>query len=340
MQWTRALKCSDDVDRIYAILGLSYAGPPGVEDFINSLEPDYTKNANQVYLEFAHKAISHGWLPRVLGAVQHGPTLQPLAGVPQVSWTPQWNTVFASDFRHVKFGSSHPHGDFHNGSISSEPGGLEWCLQFNGTFVDNIFSSSEDSLYFEPYGIDLGPVVQFWISNIKSRVSTGSGVSAGWYNLMFCQTLVAGYQYRDDSFEALENAASYVIDLCEKQANVWGIRPAPKYKQEAMYSSIFQCFLSAFPDRKSDVPFSNHVFQRSLKGRRLFMTSRGLIGLGPEALRKNDFLIELEGSNSLFVLRRVSQFRQRLVGSAYTPPAMMEEHKQSDSTESRRFRLI
>ena len=79
LRWTRHLKCSDDHDKIYAILGLPYSREKKLNKIAERIEPDYTRSVADVYYEVAFLISSHGKLSELLNAVHHRTGSGPLA---------------------------------------------------------------------------------------------------------------------------------------------------------------------------------------------------------------------------------------------------------------------
>lgn len=70
MMLTRQFQSTDHRDRVYALLGL-----PHRDKDLWSIEPDYTKTVNNIYLQVTQKALLHKQKLTVLSAVQHGLSL-------------------------------------------------------------------------------------------------------------------------------------------------------------------------------------------------------------------------------------------------------------------------
>lgn len=70
LQAIRGQNCSDPRDHIYAILGLPYEDSTYSKSFFQSLVPDYTKSARQLFLDVAQFYVRHGKLETLLWQVR------------------------------------------------------------------------------------------------------------------------------------------------------------------------------------------------------------------------------------------------------------------------------
>ncbi|KAF4633144.1 hypothetical protein G7Y89_g4978 [Cudoniella acicularis] len=91
MSLTRQFHSTDLRDRVYAILGLPHTDRDA-EDGSKSIEPDYTKTVEQVYFELAQKMLVVTDSLKLLSAVQHGPALEEEGDLP--SWVPRWDRLY------------------------------------------------------------------------------------------------------------------------------------------------------------------------------------------------------------------------------------------------------
>ena len=91
LEWTRGMKCSDDRDRLYAILGLPYSKVWSSEALCvtKSIRPDYEKSVNAVYHDFAISCIKNRLLHKLwLFTSHHAPWNPPNSELP--SWAPDF----------------------------------------------------------------------------------------------------------------------------------------------------------------------------------------------------------------------------------------------------------
>jgi hypothetical protein len=98
----RAFKCSDNRDRIYGILALGYGGgwSADIEGryLAATIVPDYTKETESVYKQFAVLALARHLMEDIFLAIQHGECLKAWKATDTPSWTPRWDTVLHNDF--------------------------------------------------------------------------------------------------------------------------------------------------------------------------------------------------------------------------------------------------
>ncbi|KAF2247437.1 HET-domain-containing protein [Trematosphaeria pertusa] len=90
----RGLKCADDHDRVYALLGFSSLSPRYMRKMDMAIEPDYTLPLHDLYYEVAIRAIEGGAFSELLTQVDHGGVLARWpTGLP--SWVPDWRKSIA-----------------------------------------------------------------------------------------------------------------------------------------------------------------------------------------------------------------------------------------------------
>ncbi|KAK0625158.1 heterokaryon incompatibility protein-domain-containing protein [Bombardia bombarda] len=75
---------TDARDRIYALLGMPFAGNDPDSQLL--LNPDYSQSTRSVYIQAARKVLEQDQHLRMLSAVQHGPELD----TAYPSWVPKW----------------------------------------------------------------------------------------------------------------------------------------------------------------------------------------------------------------------------------------------------------
>ncbi|KAJ4301073.1 hypothetical protein N0V90_003163 [Kalmusia sp. IMI 367209] len=97
--------------------------------------------------------------------------------------------------------------------------------------------------------------------------------------------------------------------------------PAPKLSRESSSSSDTfgtVAFDSPFAQREEEANPSRYTSALTpLLHRRLFITSTGHLGLGPEAMMSGDVVVVLFGGKVPFVLRRVGDEQWKLIGECY-----------------------
>jgi hypothetical protein len=62
LTWTRGLRCSDDRDRVYALLGLTYSEDPQIA---STIVPDYQTTTTCLYVDLMSKFVRAGFLTRL-----------------------------------------------------------------------------------------------------------------------------------------------------------------------------------------------------------------------------------------------------------------------------------
>jgi hypothetical protein len=87
LEVTNTLRCADDHDRIYGIMGLQYDSFYPLSTAIREIEPDYSKPVSQLYMEIACICVQNFELPRILSQADR--RCMSTLGLP--SWVPDWS---------------------------------------------------------------------------------------------------------------------------------------------------------------------------------------------------------------------------------------------------------
>lgn len=92
LEWTRGMKCSDDRDRIYAILGLRYSKAWSPEAFYvaKSIIPDYRRSVSAIYQDVAVRCIKNRLMHKLWLFISHHQPWDPSKSeLP--SWAPDYS---------------------------------------------------------------------------------------------------------------------------------------------------------------------------------------------------------------------------------------------------------
>ena len=93
LDWFRPLRCADDRDRIYAILGLPYGLGRALTARVDDIEPDYTKSVEQLFYEIECICIDCGQVATLLSHVHRISDLDQLGTLKFPSWVPDWTSA-------------------------------------------------------------------------------------------------------------------------------------------------------------------------------------------------------------------------------------------------------
>ncbi|KAH6721990.1 heterokaryon incompatibility protein-domain-containing protein [Leptodontidium sp. MPI-SDFR-AT-0119] len=138
--------------------------------------------------------------------------------------------------------------------------------------------------------------------------------------------------------ELLDNTQQALEDLWK--ANSSGAFPGPDRVKETL--RVLDRFKEGSPERES---VQRHVesFEAKLgmrlHSRRMFVTSSGCLGLGPQSLQVGDAVYYLRGANMPLVLRRQGAVTHQVVGHAFVY-GLLEERVTRDELEMEEISLI
>ncbi|KAF2263421.1 HET-domain-containing protein [Lojkania enalia] len=304
MLTTTKYLASDPHDHVYALLGHSSA-------FINGqsiVEPDYSRQPLDVFRDLAIKILEHTQNLRILSAVKH--RTEETLNDKFPSWVPTWcrKTMHYGGFKYD------PH--YYDAAAGFDcswrliPAGS--ILQVNGIQFGTVDDYGNPSLFKEYEGMSSGRKdLRIWMLGSMILFRTWSSVPVRERLWEVCQL------FRRNPREAdINDLAAFLLWwLFEKfpQKNNFNSRVDPgalefiRAAAEGGNADIF---------RKRSI---NYLFDW-----KIFSTSSGILGLGPEILRTGDICCVLFGSCIPFILRPAEK-GYRLVGEAKIPRVMQGE---------------
>lgn len=276
MSLTRQFESSEPRDRIYSLLGIPTTDSKPDKGVL-FVQPDYSRDIDAIYWDLALNFLEADSDYQLFSSIQHGPTLPEDDSLP--SWVPRWDKVFTHSLLPSTPGVSHKAGKgmpinrrtrYHMDAMT--------CLGVKISTVSHIynsFSSSRDS--FLDFSAAANAIPNFnWHSLLKTAES----------RKRLALTLTAG---KDWYGKAVSNTSQHLADFA-----AWltpALQPASKYSDLLRQASDGD--LHRFAAAMSNV----------CAGRRLFFTSNGYMGLGPECLQQADILVVLFGGIVPFLLR-------------------------------------
>jgi hypothetical protein len=296
LQRSRRFEATEPKDRIFAVLGLPTIDTAPDKGLL-FLEPDYTLSVFQLYLKVARRMIEQERSLGLLSAVQHGSSIE--EGFP--TWVARWDRFSINILAGID-GKSHAVAaglpEHQVGFAPKESG----SLMIQGLELDTITNvtdtmSEED---FQNAGLHV-PISNVWIR----RVQRIFGQHVESHLEALCWTMTAGKDWAD---EPIHDTASHWSDFAAWWAQIPGQTLDPRTHAAAQIGKA-ERFLIAASD---------------CWARRLFVTSKGYLGLGPEALRERDLICILAGGPVPYVLRKVDEHYQ-FVGESYVYGMMKDE---------------
>jgi hypothetical protein len=331
----RSASCTDPRDRVYGMLGLDVTS----EENLSSIEPDYTKSVESVYLDFARAVLAETKSLYLLSRIQHCPNLERWFPGSQSSWVPNWNQP-----REIGITGFH--------LFSSSCG-----LESTSTPADRIRTSEEDreKLFLDGFiytkitrrsrdGFGLGiewvqqspslvPILDAWEKVVKPLMEVSYAHEP---ILQFHDVLLEGRPNAavsastESAFEHFvaycqEHAGDPTVTLSSSETSFKDFLKATKavskgIKREPEPVSLTQEWATMQPD----VEFLKLKYATTSHFNSIFSTEAGLLGQGPAATCDGDLICIVAGANMPFILRRQDGF-YRVVGSAYVYGIMQGE---------------
>jgi hypothetical protein len=302
LHYTRNLSCSDPRDRIYGLLGLCDKSDP-LSKAVAELLPDYSRSVEELFTDvaclFLHHASSLELLTQVDASFGND------AGLP--SWVPDWRLPETSCvFQYLKIA-------MFNASDSLQPrltvaGRSTRILSMYGVRLDVL----SDSM-LHPFGADdmqtmLSAMTVVWIKLISTvpHQSHAFGKLALFRLLdgKITRNILSMSEYYLKGFNIPESGGPGKLS----------------HAVRAMMRSMLQV-TDKVEDTEYKYPVCRpYVRRHEWKGRKLFLTPSGLLGIGPRGMEAGDELILLYGQGRQFLgIVRGGHEYYRFVGTAFVP---------------------
>ncbi|KAG8528317.1 uncharacterized protein KY384_007234 [Bacidia gigantensis] len=303
-------------DKVYSLLAHWTARTKEGTSFI---EPDYSRSLLEVYREVTLRMIAKTDSLEVLSAVQHDPgsILQKDCKFP--TWVPRWDQYYNCQML-GRYTSKHFAGGNSPASIIPVDDIDVLKVQgilFNRTcFQSDVLKSANFNL--PPMAIEgPNPVAAIWIAwgldqienNCYPRLAPPSSPSlwAAYYS-----TFTAGMTDPPDGYDMLEPAADF---------NAYWVHLFENEYAEIERSENASAILEVSRTRRSAKNGDWRRFREAAAGvcnmRRVFMTEKAFLGLGPAVMQKDDIVAVLSGSDTPTVLRRCGRSRYQVIGECY-----------------------
>lgn len=287
--------CSDDRDRIFSLIRLA-----SEEDAtFNALAPtlDYSLSVESVYTRMASALLnpSDGYALLHLAA-----SFQPekISASFLPSWVPDWR--HPCRFQPL-WGSEFKCGMGYESQIRVHDNGY---LEVRGCVLDSVIEETK-TLERSIRGLkDIAHVSEALVSENLSREN----------RLLRIKLLPQNREVRDgsfmDHFKRLADTSRLLEDVLEQKTS-------PHDTTEKDHA-----LLPMHRFNNAAKPLEDHIQhelrQNILRGRKIFTTSRGRLGMGPTNVNAGDAVVVIFGLHTPFILRKdSSESRWRIVGDAY-----------------------
>lgn len=295
---------TDARDLVYGLLGLQDLKSTSI-----ILEPDYSKNTAEVYIDVVRATINAESGFRVLSNVQHEESFHQAHGLP--SWAPYWPRG-----RYVSYLDR---GTWHAGGTQTLevvfPSLCELLAQ--GITFDEVVSVSDiHTLSMDEYG-SLHPLpdlmLQLWFEFAPSDSENQSSHS---HFEKLCRSLTAGYTENGEAVHQLaaEQSLTFYADYL---AFI-----------DRLLQSSGQKTRSFTPSHLAAIEGDWERFARAVryacKFRRIFRTGKGHVGLGPACTDIGDQVCVLVGGTVPYMARPVEE-GYNFLGECYIDEIMRGE---------------
>ncbi|KAF2433428.1 HET-domain-containing protein [Tothia fuscella] len=284
MGLTRQFESSDSRDRVFGLLGLPTTDndPESEQLFI---EPDYNLSPDEVYEKLAITIREVDSNLQLLSSVQHGSDLIS----DKVSWIPRWDNVYThtlapSDPENHHETSAGLHVETRGSGCTSI-----WSLKgLEVNTVHEVLSPVRNDRFLTTDSFAQMSRLHHHIWTPETRKNACWTLTAGkdWYGLLIKNS--------DGAARLMRDFSAYVSTY---------------YPQ-----SSFE--MANDHNESGDVERFIEAASNACKGRRLFFTYSGLLGLGPAAMREGDKLCVLFGGEMPYILRSEGT-HFRFIGECY-----------------------
>lgn len=316
LDWTRGMKCSDDRDRLYAILGLPYSTTwsPEAARVIATIRPDYTKSATEIYYDFAVACITNRLSHKLWLFTNHHVAWDPLH-----SDLPSW----APDLAHATLPFKTPRSmpddieqrDVMYRSSSIQPRLDEGdatgrTLVVTGRILGYVFYVESQCIGGGSPMQSIHNIASFWMSCVWGfrRFPLWPRLRARKRDYSFLKTLIScALPFEDD----MTYAAPIVESLFDWEAVSTRFLTGHSAAKKSM-NRLRQSFFSVHPRQSQKLQGSTaklsladayeHV-RPVWQCHRLYTTQYGEIGLGPVAMKEFDFVAIISGTKHPVILR-------------------------------------
>ncbi|KAF2827644.1 HET-domain-containing protein [Ophiobolus disseminans] len=341
LDWTRGLQCTDDRDRIYAVLGLPYVSRwnPDALTVVKSIVPDYTKSVAEVYTDFASKCVERNLLHKLWMLVSHGATWDP-ADTDIPSWVPDLSQpplLFNSTRNLQRDGLPE-----HSGKIAElKPvlGESKCTVIVKGYVIGTITHVSEHCVGGDTLPQSLRSIAEFWSQHIKppdngrswfwnyirSRqppvvdpeaqlqdyefikclVSCAVPRKAGWEGSGSFASLFgdpSNYKYEWERHGSLTRLLTGPLDYDDERALTANARQMVK-SLNTSFSALRKPPKPTDPSKLRPFDTTHRRVQPVWKCHKLYTKSGGRFGLGPMVICQGDVVALVGGSKYPIVLR-------------------------------------
>jgi hypothetical protein len=343
LRWVRCRHCLDDRDRIFAVLGLKYHARYPWNDVVRNLEPDYSQPVDKLYERLACDTSKLGGTLRLFSAVHHGSRLPAWTEGAEPSWVPKWNEYLTSDLDHKELGSSTGQSRVQIRCFPTSIDVLQKRITVDCVRYGEVALFSESLLHADAKSKNAQSMCAFWQKALHEIHDTQCTPLEFAWTIIKISDCICGIVNYHEHTEAELHGARHLIKVLRWQNQKQNLGKAEQYATSHlcfMLEESLRAVMDHSPDLGEGIPYGTgfHSADR-LKHRRLFLTQRNQVGLGPEAMRPGDVVVNLKGSTMPLIIRPQGTF-YRFVGAARMPESMRRDAMAQAEQEGAKMELI
>jgi hypothetical protein len=324
---------TDPRDRVFGLLGLA------TDAQSLNIRPNYVEDCSKAYVRSTTALLKQGFTS-VLDLNQFP---KRLTGLP--SWVPDWSCPLTQQLQQYKGGWDTAQVPVFQASRTTIPSlavikldSVQPILQIEGMLVGTINASSqtwEEHWPNEEDGKDIIDVGLTWLEKLYNLCQHRRLLSS-----VFNRKL-SGYPYGDDEDWRV---AALIVSSSGQISDPKDGTPLRMTQEHAL--RIMQIIQDSKnqekqPSKQNDVSlvyeYMMNISERAFR-RRPFLTSDGLLGIGPHGLEKGDIVVIFMGANVPYILRKCKPQGYKLLGEAFIEGIMDGEH--CNGTQTERFDLV
>ncbi|KAL6708887.1 hypothetical protein ACN47E_002294 [Coniothyrium glycines] len=271
---TRSLQCSDERDRVYALLGLKFPTTNSLTRAILGLEPNYTQPSRDLFFEIARLSVLHNRVVELLTSVCHCSV--PDAAWP--SWIPDWSRY--PSFHRYDLETCYVDSDLPRISPTVDEDTISLTIQ--GVKIDTVAYVGD--LELDPLNTlqAANQVTEFWACRVRDQDKLLNRGDQAWN---FIQALTCNL-WTDDGDRHWTDMADDVFNLHNPSVKLMDhLHDSPLAKE------MFEFLKTHFRERIDCLhqSYAQHgVHGQYWHHRKLIQTVTGFVGLGPATSQVGD----------------------------------------------------
>lgn len=340
LEWTRGMKCSDDRDRIYAILGLRYSREWSPEAFhvAKSIVPDYKRSVSAIYQDLAVRCIESRLMHKLWLFVSHRhdeelssselPSWVPDFSRPALPFTTTRSMVYVTEQKDDLLKPFHIQPELDHEDDTAR------TLLVAGCVIGIVRSVESQCVGGQSPMESFCNIASFWLNNFKYIKRSDVRLHAmtqGIYlrktseaqkrDCLLINVLLACALHTEGDVSKISSIMNSLFDYRAVRA----MSQRGSYRCREVMDTLYQSFQSmhprgAYEDQdttpKIDVLDAYEHVRSVWDCHRLFNVSEGSFGLGPSAMRRGDIVAIIGGAKHPVVLRPNGKYYY-LVGNAH-----------------------